>query len=329
MALMHAAIKGNDECVNLLLEEGADVNLETDFDEDALILAAANGHSNCLEALIRAVGSVNKLHGNYSALMRAAENGKYECVDLLIKAGADVNRCCSLYGDTALHRAARKGYWEPVRMLVEAGADVNQVDKTGSTALLDSARCGFDECLAALIEAGADVNATHNDGHSALHLSAANNHCKCLTVLIAAGADVNACTADGVSILMNAARNGHYASIQLLLKSGIYINRIASNLGNALTIHLSNKTPKENVSVLLYTAGEHLEGIRSVRVPKFLKFTELKLCLKNLCREAIRKHLIRFNLHSHLFNRIPQLRLPRTLSAYVLYHINSKMGEVK
>ena len=43
--------------------------------------------------------------------------------------------------------------------------------------------------------------------------------------------------------------------------------------------------------------------------------------LKNLCRVAIRKHLLSVDLHTNLFARVPLLGLPATLARYLLYDI--------
>ena len=49
---------------------------------------------------------------------------------------------------------------------------------------------------------------------------------------------------------------------------------------------------------------------------------DLKLCLKHLCREAIRNHLLKVEPHTHLFGRIPQLGLPSLVNEYLLYDIS-------
>ena len=45
------------------------------------------------------------------------------------------------------------------------------------------------------------------------------------------------------------------------------------------------------------------------------------LSLKHLCREAIRKHLLELDPHSHLFGRVPKLGLPTLLNEYLLYDV--------
>ena len=45
------------------------------------------------------------------------------------------------------------------------------------------------------------------------------------------------------------------------------------------------------------------------------------MSLQNICREAIRAHLLKINPNSHLFNRMPRLGLPLSLVNYMLYDV--------
>ena len=56
-------------------------------------------------------------------------------------------------------------------------------------------------------------------------------------------------------------------------------------------------------------------------------FVNLRFDLKHLCREAIRKHLLELDLHTHLFGRIPKLGLPKPLTEYLLFRMSlSEVG---
>ena len=71
--------------------------------------------------------------------------------------------------------------------------------------------------------------------------------------------------------------------------------------------------------MLLYAAGETLDGTYVDKIPEELKFEDEKVELKQICREAIRKHLLKLDPHQHLFSRIPQLGLP-FLTEYLLFN---------
>ena len=111
--------------------------------------------------------------------------------------------------------------------------------------------------------------------------------------------------------------------ITLLLKAGAHINRFNMFYQNALDEHFTNcKPPRKEIAMLLFASGEMSEltaGQDDVEVPEYVVNSHLKLCLKHLCREAIRHHLIDLNSRLHLFSRIPELGLPPLLNEYLLY----------
>ena len=111
-----------------------------------------------------------------------------------------------------------------------------------------------------------------------------------------------------------------------LLQAGAYINKANASYQNALDEHLMGCQPaRKPVAMLLFAAGELSEitaGQDNVHIPDYLHLPELKVCLKHVCRESIRRYLIDLNLKSHLFYRIPKLGLPSLLNEYLLYNIS-------
>ena len=65
--------------------------------------------------------------------------------------------------------------------------------------------------------------------------------------------------------------------------------------------------------------GEGVDDHEMDMIPKELQFEEEKLQLKHFCRMAIREHLLKLDLHHHLFGRIPRLGLPSSLTSYLLF----------
>ena len=132
---------------------------------NSLEIAAADGHSECLRAIINSAADVNYINkeNGYTPIVWAAKYGQHECMDMLIKAGADVNiTLCGNY--SALMCASDyEGNARCVKLLTETGADVNRKTRYGGTALMTAACYGNTEVVKELIEAGADVNATNNE----------------------------------------------------------------------------------------------------------------------------------------------------------------------
>ena len=71
---------------------------------------------------------------NYTALICAAINGHSTCVDILVKHGAELNIQCKFNGNNALVYAARNNNKDCVKLLLQYNADVKVKNKKGKTA---------------------------------------------------------------------------------------------------------------------------------------------------------------------------------------------------
>ncbi|KAL7941233.1 hypothetical protein V8C42DRAFT_335705 [Trichoderma barbatum] len=111
-ALMFAAGRGHQTMVQLLLANGADVNLEDTYGGTALTKAAKTGQEGTAQLLL-ANGADAK---NPSALLSAAQNGHLAVVELLLASGADAKNCA------ALELAAQHGHLAVVELLLADGA---------------------------------------------------------------------------------------------------------------------------------------------------------------------------------------------------------------
>jgi len=159
----------------------------------ALLMAAENGHTEIVKALLDAGAEVNRSHheGGFPLLI-ASQDGHAEIVKALIAAGADVNQIDPASGAFALLVAAEGGHTETVTALLAAGADVEAVNETnGSFALLMAAQDGYTDVVEALLAAGADVERTSKtNGNFALLMAAQGGHTETVKALLAAGADI-------------------------------------------------------------------------------------------------------------------------------------------
>ena len=198
------------------------------------------------------------------------------------------------------------------------------------------------------MEAGADVNRCTNDGITALMMASYRCHYKCVDILLAAGADVNVTDNDGGNALplpkdykfndygeYIECLNRYPRCIKRLLKAGMHINKLGKPRGmkvqgtavasgwwiqNQLQ-EIPEESQFKNIALmLLYVAGETLDGTEEEDIPEVLKFEDEKLQLKHICREAIRKHLLKLDPHQHLFSRVPKMGLPSALNKYLLFN---------
>ena len=133
--LITAAYNGDLEYVRELLEDGADIEVETEKDETALMQAAWPGHIEVVKLLLERGAKVDaKDEDGDTSLIKAAYHGRLEVVRLLLahKARVDLQDDA---GYTALIVAAWQNHSEVVRLLLEHGAEVNIKNAAGQSAL--------------------------------------------------------------------------------------------------------------------------------------------------------------------------------------------------
>ena len=271
----------------------------------------------------------------HNPLSHAASTGHLSILKRLLEAGAD----CTSSSDFAAFTAAECGKDDCLRVLIEAGADINARHRRGTTALISACLRGHDKCVNLLLQSGTDVNMTDNRGCSPLMRSLLRRKLSCLNLLVQAGADVNAVSNNANTTLMVAALYISSPDIPItpcviLLKAGARINmRNNKGLNTLEESLLRYSCSHEKLQLLLLAAGEMIRNVSMVTrdefgnttvrlIPDYLQFPELKLCLKHMCRQTIRNHLLHLDPHSHLFHRIPQMDLDEILNSYLLYDVS-------
>ena len=122
-----AAYKGLPGICEVLLAEGADINMQSTGD-------------------------------SYFAIHEAAHNCSTACLCLLLRAGADVNARGN-NGATPLHIASEAGHVDAAKVLIAAGANLEVRDGRGHTPLRCAIYFGHRELALTLLRAGAPITA--------------------------------------------------------------------------------------------------------------------------------------------------------------------------
>lgn len=133
--LMAAASAGQDDIVQLLLDQKADPNITDTDGSTALLIAIYNEQTPSATKLI-AAGTRLDVFNNLgeSALIAATSTNNIEVIKaLLAKDKSQINKTNKDH-ENALMKAAAVGSLQTVQLLVNAGADLKAKDHLGRTA---------------------------------------------------------------------------------------------------------------------------------------------------------------------------------------------------
>ncbi|KAL0893047.1 hypothetical protein ABMA27_014699 [Loxostege sticticalis] len=169
-SIYEVAYKGDFNQIKVKVDEN--VSLVKTTDENGRLLlhwAAIGGNENLVDFLIDNGSAINSIDDtNSSALTLAASAGRLPVVKLLIDRGADVNHQNNR-GQSSLHYACSKGHFEIAKLLIEAGANVNKTDNLKATPLHRAAAQGRSNIVELLLQSPAlEIDAQDCTGSSPL-----------------------------------------------------------------------------------------------------------------------------------------------------------------
>lgn len=226
--LMTAVSVGDRATVLSLLSKGVKAKASDETGRTPLLLAASNGYAEIVQLLIDNGADVNAKikntltpYGSTTPLWAATNyKGDVQTIRELLAAGAEIE-ARDMDGETPLMAAARRGDVDIMKTLMVAGADVNAVaSQDNGTALMNAAAWGKAEAVRVLLRAGADVNAKQTSGHTSLIFAAEQGYIDIVKELIAARADVNARTNNEDTALTLAEKGKHKETIRVLELAG-------------------------------------------------------------------------------------------------------------
>ena len=195
-ALHLASTFGHLEACQLLVENGADVNLKS---KDGFTPAdfARSRKNHQVERFLTSRGGTFTttpfheacLHGDLTKVKREMLAAMFKSIlriqsGLLLTRGRD-SRDISFFdidareeklGRSGLMHATQEKYLEICRFLLQCGASVNFKDNEGNTALMQSAQEGHLGVCHLLLKSGASVKLKDNEGFTALISSAQEGH---------------------------------------------------------------------------------------------------------------------------------------------------------
>ena len=240
LAVLHSAALGGDlELFQYLIQNGSDVYSKTKNGRSCLHIAAEEGHLRICRVLLENYNfDVHERDDDGLAVLHnAALGGDLELFQYLIQNGSDVYSKTK-DGRSSLHLAAEKGHLKICRVLLQNyNFDIHERDDSGWSALHHGA-WSFDlELFQYLIEKGSDIFVKTRKNRSCLHLAALVGDLRiCRVVLRNYNVDINARDDYGFTVLHSAAGSGHSELLQYLIENGSEVFSKTENGRNCLHV---------------------------------------------------------------------------------------------
>ena len=268
-ALFNATMGGHTQTIQLLIEHGADVNLQESNELPVegpdtrgwtpLHLAAEMRQLGSLSMLLDQHASVDIVGiGGVTALQIACRNGSPQIVKQLLSKGASVKHRDDLQRTPLLDACVKYFHQREDVKPAAAKLDVHKQAAAGTDGNLD-------QVIKFLLDKEADVNAFDAKGVSPL-MEAAKSGLSRATVLMLdrnlqqGGATIDIQDPEGNSPLMYAARAGHETTVKTLLHHGADVNHSRADGKTALMIaaHLGHSTVVQALTRAPYLAAPNI-----------------------------------------------------------------------
>ena len=226
MTLLHyAAMKGNSDIAQMLIDHGADPNAKARDGATPLHYAST---ATVAETLLKSGASLKaKANNGYLPIHWACWSplGTSEAVAFYIKKGVSPNvHTENDRSETPLHLAALTGKIDTVKTLIAEGANVNEPNSFGAGPLFEARHSKTSVQIATvLVASGAKVKARANDGDTPLHYMADDSETDVAKFLLDKGADPNAKNDEGETPLHITSKRGYAQMADVLIKNGANI----------------------------------------------------------------------------------------------------------
>lgn len=191
------------------------------YDTPALLWAAERGHRQLMALLLEMGADINIQNRRDwitgTALHKVAMHKDASMVRLLLDKGANVE-AVDQHKKTPLHHAVIEGFEEMVKLLLGKGAKVKVKDYRGSTPLQVAIAKGANPIISMLLDNGADIEARNEGGMTALHQAVSYGSISTVRLLMERGANLYARGNRGETPMILAHRK-HYKKVRELLNT--------------------------------------------------------------------------------------------------------------
>ncbi|XP_065193071.1 uncharacterized protein LOC135824268 [Sycon ciliatum] len=192
-ALHAAGNQGSVNCVQYLLDAGADPNVTDRLGKTPLHYASERGRTGCMRHLLDSKANPNQPDNDKrTPLHYATIENKADCVLHLLQAGANPDQGDER-GETPLHYASERGRTGCMRHLLGSKANPNQQDNDKRTPLHYATIENKADCVLHLLQAGANPDQGDERGETPLHYASEQGCVDCILHLLDSKAKPNQC----------------------------------------------------------------------------------------------------------------------------------------
>ena len=242
-----ASYLGLTAVVELLLDQGSDMNLDDGLGRTPMHRAAGEGHLAAAQLLIERGAKVDSTDYTGDAPLHYAAKANYEeMTNLLLNSGTEVD-LMNYLKETPLHHAAAEGSEGLVSLLIERGAYVDSLDNYAKTPLFSAISYGDEKVCKLLLKAGARIDLVENYGESLLIMAVYHSFSrKTIKLFLDHGVQVNYQDPTGQTPLFKATE---LEIVELLIKAGAKTD-IRDNHGKTLLHHAAGIDNEDNEAII-------------------------------------------------------------------------------
>ena len=234
-ALHLASSNDRKEIVELLIKSGAEIDPKDKIGLTPFLTAVKTNHLEIAKLLFENGANIHELSAENVSALHFAVNHGLETTRFLIENGVNPN-AKSLKGTTVIHKVAahNSNQAELIQLLIKFGADIEILhDTINWTAINYAVYSGSKENVQVLLDNGAKIHDKSLVAQtSLLFLAVKFNREEIFKMLINYGAVVN--KEEGMILLQQACSQGNKNIIEILIDHGVDINAKTSNGGTAL-----------------------------------------------------------------------------------------------
>lgn len=266
-ALHHASLYGDESIVQLLLHNGARLDLRTGpvvpsskipdpLEPDFTVYNGRTQRADISIALEEYLLEKQRHLESIPFDLPPVKDRQHWChghVLTTLMYNRDRGEVESATGWTALHEASWGGRVGVIDILLKYGADIDCKTRYGWTPLLFAAWTGHRTTVQALLSKGASVDVRNVYGWTPLHAASVKGHESIVRLLLNFGADIEAETSYGWTALFGAVPEGNEKTLMLLLEKGA--NPDAHNSHGGTALHRAARAGWEKSVRLLLQRG--------------------------------------------------------------------------